>query len=68
MKQSLSEAHPAIARSLNNLALLYESQGRYKEAELLYLEASAMMKQFLGEAHPETITVRQNLERLVAEL
>jgi tetratricopeptide (TPR) repeat protein len=28
--------HPAVATSLNNLAMLYEAQGKYAEAEPLY--------------------------------
>ncbi|MEH2260506.1 tetratricopeptide repeat protein, partial [Nostoc sp.] len=34
--------HPNVAGSLNNLALLYDSQGRYSDAEPLYSEALAM--------------------------
>jgi tetratricopeptide (TPR) repeat protein len=35
-KQQLGDNHPSTATSLNNLAGLYESQGRYSEAEPLY--------------------------------
>ena len=41
--------------SLNNLAALYDSQGRYTEAEPLYLQALAIAEQALGENHPNTI-------------
>jgi hypothetical protein len=34
----LGKKHPHFASSLNNLALLYNSQGRYSEAESLYLQ------------------------------
>nr|NCS30880.1 tetratricopeptide repeat protein [Microcystis aeruginosa F13-15] len=34
-KQQLGDNHPSTATSLNNLAALYESQGRYSEAEPL---------------------------------
>ena len=43
---------PNVAISLSNLASLYENQGRYDEAEPLYLDALEMQKQLLGEAHP----------------
>ncbi|NDJ16033.1 tetratricopeptide repeat protein, partial [Myxacorys almedinensis A] len=33
--------HPTVAMSLNNLASLYDSQGRYSEAEPLYEQALA---------------------------
>ncbi|MFW9262251.1 tetratricopeptide repeat protein, partial [Nostoc sp. CALU 546] len=36
--------HPDVAGSLNNLAFLYYSQGRYNDAEPLYIEALAMTK------------------------
>ncbi|MDJ0726919.1 MAG: tetratricopeptide repeat protein [Prochloraceae cyanobacterium] len=53
-----------MATSLNNLANLYESQGRYSDAEPLYLEALAIVERVLGVNHPNTITVRRNLEYL----
>jgi tetratricopeptide (TPR) repeat protein len=63
-KRLLGDEHPSVATSLNNLAFLYRSQGRYNEAEALYIEALAMRKRLLGENHPNTITTRQNLEYL----
>ncbi|NMG11831.1 tetratricopeptide repeat protein [Brasilonema sp. UFV-L1] len=33
------DEHPDVASSYNNLALLYDSQGRYTEAEPLLLKA-----------------------------
>ncbi|MEL6816657.1 MAG: tetratricopeptide repeat protein, partial [Cyanobacteria bacterium J06598_3] len=38
-KAELGERHPDTASSLNNLAELYRSQGRYGDAEPLYVEA-----------------------------
>jgi hypothetical protein len=35
-KRLLGEDHPHVATSLNNLAGLYDSQGRYDQAEPLY--------------------------------
>jgi len=49
-----------VATSLNNLAALYNSQGRYPEAEPLYLQALAIAEQALGENHPNTIIFREN--------
>jgi tetratricopeptide (TPR) repeat protein len=34
--------HPQVATSLNNLALLYQAQGKYAEAEPLYKRALVM--------------------------
>ena len=53
-----------MATSLNNLAGLYQSQGRYTEAEPLYLQALAIAEQALGENHPTTVRIRENLESL----
>ncbi|MBC1281098.1 tetratricopeptide repeat protein, partial [Nostoc sp. UCD121] len=46
---------------LNNLALLYNSQGRYSEAEPLYIQALEIAELSLGVNHPNTITFRENL-------
>ena len=60
----LGENHPSVAISLNNLAELYSSQGRYEEAEPLYLQALAIAEQALGENHPTTVMIRENLQTL----
>jgi tetratricopeptide (TPR) repeat protein len=44
--------HPDLATSLNNLAALYESQGRYSEAEPLLKDAIAIDRIALPENHP----------------
>ncbi|MBE9216352.1 tetratricopeptide repeat protein [Plectonema cf. radiosum LEGE 06105] len=38
-KSRLGENHPHVATSLNNLAQLYRSQGKYEAAEPLYIQA-----------------------------
>jgi hypothetical protein len=45
---------------VNNLAALYESQGRYAEAEPLYARAAAGFRRVLGAEHPLTKTVEAN--------
>ena len=52
------------ASSLNNLASLYRSQGRYGEAEPLYLRALQIREQQLGADHPDTATSLNNLAGL----
>ena len=64
MQQLLGEEHPHVAFSYNNLAFLYDSQGRYSEAEPLLQKALAIFEQRLGTEHPHTVTVRNNLEYL----
>lgn len=46
------------------MAELYRAQGRYEEAEPLYLEALAMRKKLLGEEHPYVATSINNLAGL----
>ena len=50
-----------LATNLNNLAVLYKSQGRYSEAEPLYLQALELRKRLLGEDHPDVATSLNNL-------
>jgi len=51
-KRLFTGDHPAVASSLNNLASLYDSQGRYSEAEPLYLDALEMRKRLFTGDHP----------------
>ena len=67
-KRLFTGDHPNIATSLNNLAYLYDSQGKYSEAEPLYLDALAMSERVLGTNHPTTITVRNNLRHLQQQM
>jgi tetratricopeptide (TPR) repeat protein len=53
-----------LATSLNNLAYLYYSQGRYEQAEPLYLQALELSEQVLGENHPDVATSLNNLAYL----
>ena len=64
MPKLLGEEHPSIATTLNNLAGLYQSQGRYEEAEPLYLQALKIRRKLLGEEHPSIATTLNNLAGL----
>jgi tetratricopeptide (TPR) repeat protein len=44
----LGEEHPSVAASLNNLAGLLESQGKYDEAEPLYRQSLAIHRKVSG--------------------
>ncbi len=56
--------HPDTATSLNNLALLYDSQGKYEQAEPLYQRALHIREQVLGPEHPDTAQSLNNLAAL----
>jgi tetratricopeptide (TPR) repeat protein len=60
-RRALPEDHPDIATSINNLAALYEKQRRYKEAEVMYVEALAMQRRALPEDHPDIAISLWNL-------
>jgi tetratricopeptide (TPR) repeat protein len=55
---------PRLATSLNNLAQVYHAQGRYPEAEPLYLKSLAIDKKVLGEEHPTLAGDLNNLDEL----
>jgi len=63
-KRLLGDEHPDVATSLNSLAGLYESQGRFTEAEPLFIEALQMRKRLLSEEHPDVATSLNNLAEL----
>ncbi|OBQ28790.1 MAG: hypothetical protein AN483_13835 [Aphanizomenon flos-aquae MDT14a] len=54
----------ALATSLNNLANLYYNQGKYSEAEPLYLDALEMRKQLFTGDHPDVASSLNNLALL----
>jgi tetratricopeptide (TPR) repeat protein len=63
-EQQLGAQHPDTALSLNNLAALYHSQGKYTEAEPLFKQALAIREQRLGPQHPDTAQSLNNLAGL----
>ncbi|MCK4403862.1 MAG: tetratricopeptide repeat protein, partial [candidate division Zixibacteria bacterium] len=50
---TLGLADPKTGTSINNLALLYDSQGKYAEAEPLYKRALEIREKVLGSDHPD---------------
>ena len=49
-----------LATPLNNLAALYDAQGKYTEAEPLYQRSLAIWENALGPEHPNVAMSRQN--------
>ncbi|MHC5721313.1 MAG: tetratricopeptide repeat protein, partial [Nostoc sp.] len=49
--------HPNVATSLNNLAVLYQSLGRYSDAEPLLNDALAMFQRVFAGVSVSTITL-----------
>jgi tetratricopeptide (TPR) repeat protein len=53
---------------MNNVATLYLHQGRYNEAEPLWVKALEDNRRILGEKHPNTLWSISNLTMLVGQL
>ncbi len=56
-----------MANSLNNLARLYQAQGKYAEAEPLYQRALAIVEKALGPEHPHVATSLENYAALLRQ-
>jgi len=63
-EKSFGKGHPAVARDLNNLAELLRDTNRQGEARPMYERALQILEKSLGADHPDTQTVRRNLESL----
>lgn len=63
----LGADHPDTAASLNNLAGLYESMGRYSEAEPLYGRALEIKQKVLPENHPSLKRGWDNFRYLIQQ-
>ena len=59
-----TEQPQPLATSLNNLAELYRSMGRYEEALPLYQRSLSIREEQLGANHPDTATSLNNLAEL----
>ena len=63
-RERLGSGHPLVAASLNNLAKVYDHQGRYADAEPLYRRAVATGEKAHGPDHPLVAVSLNNLAAL----
>uniref|UniRef100_A0A8C2KCA9 Kinesin light chain n=1 Tax=Cyprinus carpio TaxID=7962 RepID=A0A8C2KCA9_CYPCA len=63
-EKTLGRDHPAVAATLNNLAVLYGKRGKYKEAEPLCKRALEIREKVLGKDHPDVAKQLNNLALL----
>jgi tetratricopeptide (TPR) repeat protein len=61
---SIGAEHPSALAKVNNLALLYRSQGKYEAAEPLYVRCLEDSTRILGAEHPDTLSTVNNLAAL----
>ena len=52
------------ATTQNNLAMLYDNQGCYNEAELLYQQVLTIREKVVGPEHPDVVIGLNNLARI----
>lgn len=68
-EKALGPEHPAVATSLNNLAALYNNQGRYAEAEPLYQRrALAIYDALPPPPSQRAATVRQSYAAMLEKM
>jgi tetratricopeptide (TPR) repeat protein len=60
-ERTLGHDHPDVAKSLSNLASIYDKQGNYDEALPLFKRALAIEERTLGRDHPDVATTCGNL-------
>ncbi|OAL56144.1 putative kinesin [Pyrenochaeta sp. DS3sAY3a] len=60
-KTKLGADHPSTLTSMANLASTYRDQGRWDEAEKLFVQVIETRKTKLGADHPDTLTSMNNL-------
>jgi len=56
-----------VAQSLHNLGDLYRIEGRYSEAEPLYLRALAIREKILGKDHPDVAALLVSYAQLLRQ-
>jgi tetratricopeptide (TPR) repeat protein len=63
----LSDVHPSVAESLNNLAALLCDQGKYEEADELFRQTLAIHRKLHGDEHPDIARSLSNLGEVLAK-
>ncbi len=56
---------PRLATTLNNLGVIYDTQGKHAEAEPLYKRALAIREKALGPEHPDVASVLESYAALL---
>lgn len=66
--KTYGEKHAYVSASLNNIALLYISEGRYEKAEELYERSLKIAEDLLGKDHPQLAGILENMVKCNEEL
>ena len=65
-EKMLGKEHPSTLTSMNNLALVLSSQGKYEKAEEMHRQALALEGRMLGKEHPDTLGSMNNLTEMLS--
>jgi tetratricopeptide (TPR) repeat protein len=65
VEKAFGNEDPKVAIALNNLAFLYDAQGRYAEAEPMFKRAQTIVETVLGPGHPSLATSLENFTALM---
>ena len=68
VEKKLGQKHPNVARSLNNLAGLYDNMGDYEQALPLYNRALDIVEKKLGQKHSYTVIIRNNYNWILSKM
>ncbi|OCK73376.1 hypothetical protein K432DRAFT_237521, partial [Lepidopterella palustris CBS 459.81] len=60
-KRVLGQEHRDTLTCMGNLASTYQNQGRWKEAEELFVQVTDTLKRVSGQEHRDTLTSMGNL-------
>ncbi len=60
-EKTYGEKHPYVSVSLNNIALLYISEGQYEKAEELYEKSLKIAEEHLGKDNPQLASILENM-------
>lgn len=63
-EELLGSSHPSVAISLSGLAELYVVQGRQKDAKPVLVRALKILRSTMGDEHPQTQFVQEQLDSL----
>ena len=63
-EKSFGPDHPNVARDVNNLGSVQQAIGDFQGAKEHYGRALEIFRNRMGENHPSTVTVRNNLAAL----
>ena len=67
MERVIGRENPATLDSMNNLALVLDSRGKYEAAEEMHRATLELREMVLGRQHPDTLNSMNNLVKVLRE-